>query len=102
MSGKVFHLISRFAAILILVSFSASIAFASGGKPATKLVNVADTRTMGAGFSKFIADIYNSNLWLFGVLVVVTMSLLGAILGYGFDRLLMMLGLEMNKLDHHE
>ena len=81
---------------------TASAAWAAGGKPASKLVNVADTRGMSPGLSKFIADVYNDNLILFGLLVVVLMASMGGILGWGFDRLVGLLGINLGKLDHHE
>jgi hypothetical protein len=77
-------------------------ALAAGGKPATKLINVADTRAMGPGIARWIAEVYNDNLWLYGLLVVVTMALMGSILGFGFDRLVSMLGINLGKLEHHE
>ncbi|MEW5795294.1 MAG: TSUP family transporter [Candidatus Zixiibacteriota bacterium] len=43
---------------------------AGGGKAATKIYNVADTRAMTAGLFKWIADIYNSSLFLFGLTIV--------------------------------
>ena len=75
---------------------------AGGGKPATKIYNIADTRAMSAGLSKWIADIYNGNLWLYGMTVVVIMAAMGLILGLGMDRLLVLLGINLGKLEHHE
>jgi len=75
---------------------------AGGGKPATKLYNVADTRNMEPGLSKWIADIYNDNLWTFGLLVVAIMAIMGLALGYLMDRSLVLLGINLGKLDHHE
>jgi hypothetical protein len=75
---------------------------AGGGKPATKLVNVADTRAMASGFSKWVADTYNTNLWLYGIIVVVLMASLGLVLGTVFDRILGLLGIHLGKLEHHE
>ena len=75
---------------------------AGGGKPATKLVNVADTRAMASGFSKWVADTYNTNLWLYGLMVVVLMATLGLVLGTFFDRILGLLGIHLGKLEHHE
>ena len=77
-------------------------AFAAGGKPATMLVNVADTRQLDAGISKTIADVYNSNLWLYGLMVVMVMAGMGLVLGYAFDRAIGILGIDLGKLDHHE
>jgi hypothetical protein len=75
---------------------------AGGGKPATKLVNVADTRAMTPGFSRWVADMYNTNLWLYGIIVVVLMASLGLVLGTVFDRILGLLGIHLGKLEHHE
>ncbi|MBI5528376.1 MAG: hypothetical protein HY897_18755 [Deltaproteobacteria bacterium] len=85
-----------------LLLFCAEALAAGGGKPATKLVNVADTRGMTPGLSLWIADVYNSNMWLFGFTVVVIMAGMGAILGFGFDKLIGLLGIRLGKLDHHE
>jgi hypothetical protein len=74
---------------------------AGGGKPATKLVSVADTRS-ATGLAKWVGDVYNTDMWLYGLVVVVTMAGMGLVLGLAFDRLLVLMGLELGKLDHHE
>lgn len=91
--------VAVWAAGLVLI---AGQAFAAGGKPATKLVNVADLRAMGPGLARWIAEVYNDNLWLYGALVVITMALMGSILGFGFDRLMSLSGINLGKLEHHE
>ena len=90
------------AAGVLAFSLAGSEALAAGGKPAKKLVNVADTRAMEPGVSRFIADVYNSSLWLYGGLVVVTMVGMGLILGLLVDRLVGLLGINLGKLEHHE
>jgi len=75
---------------------------AGGGKPATKLVNVADTRALEPGFSRFVADVYNESHWLFALLVVVLMAGLGLLLGLVADRLFALLGINLGKMSHHE
>jgi len=79
-----------------------STAWAAGGPPATQLVNVADTRTIPPGLGLWLAQIYNESFVLFGGLVVVIMVAMGLVLGFGFDRALQLLGLNLGKLDHHE
>jgi hypothetical protein len=81
---------------------TASAVLAAPAKPATTLVNVADTRSMGPGLGRWIADIYNTNLWWFGALVVVTMVAMGLALGLITDRLVGMLGINLGKIKHHE
>lgn len=75
---------------------------AAGGKPATKLVNVADTRDLGPGITKWIADLYNTSHWQFALVVVIIMSGMGLLLGYGCDRLVGLLGIDLGKIKHHE
>lgn len=74
---------------------------AGEGKSATKVYKVADTRDMKPGISKWIADIYNSNLFLYGITVVLVMAFMGAILGVGMDRIVKLLGIDLGRLDHH-
>lgn len=74
----------------------------AGGKPATKVYNVADTRAMTPGISKWIADAYNGDSWLYGLLVVLVMAGLGAILGFTMDRLVRLTGIDLGKLEHRE
>jgi hypothetical protein len=88
---------------MALLCFTAGSALAAGGgKPATKLINVADTRGMEPGLTKWLADLYNGDLWLYGLVVVVVMAVQGAVLGLVFDRLIGLLGIKLGRLEHHE
>jgi peptidoglycan/LPS O-acetylase OafA/YrhL len=88
--------------LLALFLLPSIIYAAGGGKPATKIYNVADTRAMEPGLSKWIADIYNSNLWLYGGVIVLIMASMGLIIGLGMDKVVGLLGINLGKLDHHE
>lgn len=77
-------------------------ALAAGGKPATQLVVVADTRDLEPGIARWIADVYNESFLLFGLLVVVVMAGMGLVLGLLADRVFGLLGIHLGKLDHHE
>lgn len=106
-SKKLWVVISRvwrpLGSMMALLCLGTGEAFAAGGgKPATKLVNVADTRDLAPGISKWIADIYNTSHWQFGFLVIIVMALMGLILGYGCDRIMGLLGLDLGKIKHHE
>jgi hypothetical protein len=89
-------------AVALVVLVSSVEAWGAGGKPATKLVNVADTRAMAPGFSRWLAEVYNDSLLLYGLVVVGVMAGMGAVLGFGFDRAMGLLGINLGKLDHHE
>jgi hypothetical protein len=93
---------SSVGALLLMVMGTITVAMAAGGPPATPLVNVIDTRSMPPGFGKWISDIYNGNLVVFGLAVVVIMAVQGAVLGYGLDRIVRLIGIDLGKLDHHE
>jgi hypothetical protein len=84
-----------------LLSWSQALA-AGGGKPATKLVNVADTRLMSPGLGKWLAGIYNDSYWLYALVSVGIMAGMGIVLGLGMDRLISLLGINLGKMDHHE
>lgn len=75
---------------------------AGGGKGASKLVNVADTRELEAGLSRWIAGVYNESFWLFGLLVVAVMVGMGSILGMVTDKAVGLLGINLGKMSHHE
>jgi hypothetical protein len=89
---------SMMAALLLLSSVALA---AGGGKPATKLVNVADTRVL-TGFGKWVADLYNTSYWLFATAVVLIMATMGLVLGLTSDRLVSTLGINLGRLKHHE
>ena len=77
-------------------------AMAAAAKPATKLVNIADTRGLEPGITKWIGDLYNASDWQFATMVVVIMSGMGLVLGFGCDRLVGLLGIDLGKIKHHE
>jgi len=79
----------------------AALAWAAGGK-ATAIENVADTRGLQPGLVKFLADTYNTNLWLFGLYVVLIMATMGAVLGLSVDKLLSLTGIGLGRMEHHE
>lgn len=70
--------------------------------PARQLVNIADTRTLPQGFTRWIADVYNTSHWEYGLLVVIVMAAMGLLLGTGFDRVITKLGIDLGRLEHHE
>jgi len=76
-------------------------AWAAGGPPATKLINVVDTRGQ-SGLGLSVAQIYNESFLQFGLLVVVVMVVQGMVLGFGMDKAMNLLGLDLGKLSHHE
>jgi hypothetical protein len=86
---------------LPLLVLSSDDALAAGGKPAKKLVNVADTRGV-EGLSRWIADVYNTSYWLYGLLVVAVMVFMGLTLGLLCDRAMGTLGIDLGKMQHHE
>jgi hypothetical protein len=86
-----------------LTTFAVSIAaWAAGGPPATRLINVADTRGLEPGLTLWVANIYNESFVGYGALVVVVMAIMGGALGFGFDVLVSRLGVNLSKLEHLE
>jgi hypothetical protein len=90
-------------AVTTLLLFSRAIeVLAAGAAPAKKLVNIADTRNIPPGFSRWIAEVYNTSYLQFGLVVVLIMALMGLVLGYFCDKLVGLLGLNLGKMQHHE
>ena len=90
------------AAAIMAFALAGGEALAAGGKPAKRLVNVADTRAMKPGIGRYIGDVYNTSMWKYGGLVVLTMVSMGLVLGLSVDRLVGLLGIDLGKLEHHE
>ncbi len=79
-----------------------SLAWASG-ETAANLVVVADTRRV-SGVLKYIANVYNTDPWLFAVWAVVITALWGGILGFVMDFIMERSGLDLKsrKIQEHE
>ena len=66
----------------------------ASGEAAGNLVVVADTRRV-SGILKYIANVYNTDPWLFAVWAVVITAVWGAILGFLMDFILERSGLDL-------
>jgi hypothetical protein len=64
------------------------------------LVVVADTRVL-KGFSLYLANLYNENVWMFAVWAVVLTALLGGFLGLSMDAIMSRVGLDLSKGGGH-
>ena len=87
---------------LLTWGWAAQALAAGGGKGASKLVNVADTRTLEPGLSRWFAGVHNESLVLFGLLVVAGMAGLGLLFGLLPDRVFSLLKINLGKISHHE
>ncbi len=76
-----------------IVASLPSLAWASG-ETAANLVVVADTRRV-SGVLKYIANVYNTDPWLFAVWAVVITALWGGILGFVMDFIMERSGLDL-------
>jgi len=54
------------------------------------------------GLTRLITEIYRTNSYLYGVVVVLVMAIQGAVLGFLMDRLMRRLGIDLGKLKHLE
>jgi hypothetical protein len=73
---------------------------ARAAEGASDLVVVADTRVL-KGFSLYMANLYNENVWMFAVWAVVLTALLGGILGVSMDLIMSRIGLDLGKSGGH-
>jgi hypothetical protein len=88
--------------IFIRLCCPAAAVAAGEARRVSRVVNVADTRNIPAGLTRWVADVYNTSYWQFGVLVLFLMTVMGLVLGYGCDRLLSSLGIGLGRMHHHE
>jgi len=72
----------------------------AGGEGASDLVVVADTRVL-SGFSLYLANLYNDNVWMFAIWAVVLTALLGGFLGVSMDAIMSRIGLDLSKGGGH-
>ncbi|MGD0945933.1 MAG: DVU0150 family protein [Candidatus Binatia bacterium] len=73
---------------------------ASAAEEATDLVVVADTRVL-KGFSLYLANLYNENVWMFAIWAVVLTALLGGFLGLTMDAIMSRVGLNLSEGGGH-
>lgn len=88
---KIFSAAIAIAAIDLLIP---ALLWASG-EAASNLVVVADTRRVSSGIVRYIADLYNTNPWLFACWAVVLTALYGFVLGFLMDKIMMRTGLDL-------
>jgi hypothetical protein len=91
----------RWVPLLVFLFYWVPCLAAGGGKPATKLINVADTRNLTC-FSKWVGDLYNHSSLLFALASVGIMAGLGLFLGIVSDKFIGLFGIKMGRHHHHE
>jgi hypothetical protein len=73
---------------------------ARAAEEATDLVVVADTRVL-KGFSLYLANLYNENVWMFAIWAVVLTAFLGGFLGLSMDAIMSRVGLDLTEGGGH-
>ncbi len=80
---------------LVLIAMTPAVIWAAGGGGASEIIVVADTRVLGEGFSKYLANLYNVNVLLFAIWAAVLTALYGAFLGFVMDFFMSKTGLDL-------
>ena len=65
------------------------------GPNAEKLIIVADSRTVNWSLTKFLIDLYNTNLVWYGLWCTICTATLGAALGFITDQIMKLTGLDL-------
>ncbi|HYA43075.1 MAG TPA: DVU0150 family protein [Syntrophobacteraceae bacterium] len=92
---KIFKRLCFFSLILLLLPH---LVCAAGGGEVAPMVLVADTRKLN-GFVAFWANIYNESHMEFTLLTVITIVLVGAILGLTADAVMNWVGIDLKHRD---
>lgn len=87
--------------VFTLLNFACVSVFALGDEASVPRT-VADARAVGSSLSRWIVGIYNHDLLLYGLTVVVVMAAMGFVLGFALDFLISRLGIDLGKLEHRE
>ena len=86
---------SKIAALLVALWMTGPEWLWAGGKKASELVVVADTRVISSGVMKYFANLYNTNILLFAIWAVVLTAVYGAFLGWFMDKIMSRTGLDL-------
>ncbi|NJB68060.1 hypothetical protein GGQ74_001733 [Desulfobaculum xiamenense] len=84
-----------FATVMAFNTLLAKAAWA-GGKKASDLVVVADTRLINSEIMRYFADLYNTNILLFAVWAVVLTAVMGCVLGWLMDKVMERTGIDLH------
>jgi hypothetical protein len=107
-AGLFFH--SRFGSIglllrrslFLLSSIAALTSQALGGGGVSDPRPVVDTHALEPGLARWIVEIYNHDLVLYGLTVVGVMAAMGMIIGFVMDFLVSRIGINLGKLERRE
>ncbi len=91
----------RFVASVAALWLLPSLAFASGGEPATALNQRVDPSHL-TGNNLLIVNLYNDHRLLYAAATTVAMALFGILIAFVVDALLVRLGLKVSKVEHRE
>ncbi|RJR34775.1 MAG: hypothetical protein C4567_15355 [Deltaproteobacteria bacterium] len=86
---------------LLTMPWTLAWAGADGGEKAESLQKKVNLTSLG-GINYCFAAWYNDNIWLYAIIVTVLMALLGGIIALVTDVILKNIGMEVNKIEHHE
>jgi len=57
---------------------------------------------LSPGLTQWLVDLYNNNLWIYALVVVGIMAVMGFFLGFLFDWFISLLGIHLGKIEHKE
>lgn len=91
-------------ALLIVLAFQVlpGLALAGGAAEKAELLDRKVPLEELSGISLFFARTYNENLWLYAVYCTVLMAVVGIVIAFLTDLILKAMGMEVEKIEHHE
>jgi hypothetical protein len=87
--------------VLILQLFPAVVMAAGTAEKAELLDRKVPLEDL-SGISLFFARTYNENLWIYAIYCTVLMAAVGIIIAFATDLILKAMGMEVDKIEHHE
>ena len=86
---------TRLTGVMVMASFAVSDIALAAGEKASPLVIVADTRRL-TGWEAWFANLYNESHVYFTLLTVVTIPIVGVILGILADLVMSRIGIDLS------
>ncbi len=78
------------------------LAWAAGGEKAPDMAQRQVKLDGLSSINYFFASWYNSNKWVFAIIVTLLMCLIGVMIAFVTDIILKAVGMEVSKIEHHE
>jgi hypothetical protein len=87
---------------MLIIQLPPALVLAAGTAEKAELLDRKVPLEELSGISLFFARAYNENLWLYAIYCTVLMAVVGIVIALVTDLILKAMGMEVDKIEHHE